>query len=330
MNTASSLYRELTPEQLTAIVEAHFGAGRPYAARLLEGGLFNTTYRVSLRGPEREVVLRMGPVHCELLLPYEENLMRAEEYVYGLFHANGIPGSTVVACDTSRELIDRDYMIVDFIESVPLSSVEDPKVTAELFRQTGEYAARLNQIEGPGFGRVSEILRGNISPSWPAYLACELSQTLELLGKHDLLTPTQCRLISGAFTKNLDVLAGVTVPHLAHCDLWAGNVLAAPDANGRCEVKAIIDPDRAVFGDQEFDFASPWMITDDFVAGYSKYAPVDFAALESPEKQRKFSLYRLLFHLNDGYVWQVQYNNPENSANCLGQALELAGALTER
>lgn len=329
MNTASSLYRELTPEQLTAIVEAHFGAGRPYAARLLEGGLFNTTYRVSLREPEREVVLRMGPVHCELLLPYEENLMRAEEYVYDLFHANGIPGSTVVACDTSRELIDRDYMIVDFIESVPLSSIEDPQITADLFRQTGEYAALLNQIEGPGFGRVSEILRGNISPSWPAYLTGELAQTLKALGRHGLLTSAQCRLISDAYTQNLDVLAGVTVPHLAHCDLWAGNVLTACDENGHYEVKAIIDPDRAVFGDQEFDFASPWMITDDFVAGYSKYSPVDFAALESPEKQRKFSLYRLMFHLNDAYALQVEYNNAQSCSERLAEALELASELTK-
>ena len=329
MNTASSLYQELTPAQLTAIVDAHFGAGRPYTARLLDGGLFNTTYRLSLREPAREVVLRMGPVHCELLLPYEENLMRAEEYVYDLFRANDIPGSNVVACDTSRELIDRDYMIVDFIESVPLSSIEDPAIAAELFRQTGECAARLNQIEGSGFGRLSEILRGNPSPSWAAYLIGELIQTLAALAENNLLTPEQCRLIRDAFDKNLGLLAGVTAPYLTHCDLWSGNVLVGPAPDGKYEVKAIIDPDRAVFGDQEFDFASPWMITQDFIDGYSRVIPVDPAALESQEKQRKFSLYRLLFHLNDAYALQVEYNNAQSCAERLAEALKLAADLTK-
>ena len=72
MNTESKLFLPLSQEELERIMGAVFPGERVQASRLLDGGLFNTTYRVETTA--HDVVLRMGPVHPELLLPFEENL----------------------------------------------------------------------------------------------------------------------------------------------------------------------------------------------------------------------------------------------------------------
>lgn len=123
MNTESKLFLPLSQEELERIMGAVFPGERIQTSRLLDGGLFNTTYRVETTA--HDVVLRMGPVHPELLLPFEENLMTAEAYVDDLCRANGVPASSVLCCDTSRSVIDRDFMVVERIDSIPMS---DPMI----------------------------------------------------------------------------------------------------------------------------------------------------------------------------------------------------------
>ena len=118
MNVDSKLFQVLSDNELFAIMHAVFGNEEIRRAELLEGGLFNTTYRVETS--VHDVVLRMGPVHRELLLPFERNLMEAEAYVDRLCLNYGIPASRVLCCDTSRRVVDRDYMVVEYIDSIPM------------------------------------------------------------------------------------------------------------------------------------------------------------------------------------------------------------------
>ena len=109
----TEMFRELTGDELD-LVTREILKDRLLSARLLGGGLFNTTYLAETEG-HGTVVLRAGPVNRHLLLPYERFLMEAEVEVYRLCVENGIPTSEVLASDTSKTKIDRDVMFVKYI-----------------------------------------------------------------------------------------------------------------------------------------------------------------------------------------------------------------------
>ena len=68
VNEASHLYCPLTPGRVQEVCRYYLGASA-VSARLLGGGLFNTTYL--LETASQRVVLRLGPVNRSRLLPYE-------------------------------------------------------------------------------------------------------------------------------------------------------------------------------------------------------------------------------------------------------------------
>lgn len=314
MNRSSRLFKELTAEELTAVIHSVFPDEPVLSFHLLTGGLFNTTYRVITASCD--LVLRLGPVHTELLLPFEENLMEAETEFDRLCRNNGIPVSEVIRCDTSRSVIDRDFMLVQHIESVPLSDPSIPEnALAALHEECGILAHRLHAITGSRFGRLSDILRGKGSNTWSEAI---LKEYRALFAKAEPFTVFPKTLADRAFAfaeKHAYLLDRITVPHLVHADLWAGNVLVQKQDDA-CRICAIIDGDRAIFGDADYDLATPWMITPDFLRGYGE--------TESPftpdELKRKRRVTEVLLALTDAYVWKVEYDVDTNSDTRLADA----------
>ncbi len=323
MNVDSKLFQVLSDNELFAIMHAVFGNEEIRRAELLEGGLFNTTYRVETS--VHDVVLRMGPVHRELLLPFERNLMEAEAYVDRPCLNYGIPASRVLCCDTSRRVVDRDYMVVEYIDSIPMSDPAIPEnALYELSVSCGYWMRRMHAVTGKKFGRVSDILKGMGKDTWGEAVLAEFRRLIETSEKFAVFEPD---FIKRAYTfaeEALPLLNRVLVPRLAHADLWKGNVLVKEMQDGQYEVQAIIDGDRAVFGDVAFDLDSPWMVDDAFLKGYGERS--EPFSLE--EKRQKQKVYRLLFALTDAYVWRIQYCNEENHQHCLAEAKSiLAGRI---
>lgn len=58
--------------------------------------------------------------------------------------------------------------------------------------------------------------------------------------------------IAAIFIKNKDLFDQVTRPVLVHNDLWEANVLVHQE-NGELNIAAIIDGDRSMFADREFE-----------------------------------------------------------------------------
>ena len=94
------------------------------------------------------------------------------------------------------------------------------------------------------------------------------------------------------------------MPRLAHCDLWDGNILAR-ERDGQYELCAIIDGDRAIFGDVDLDISRIWGENEAFLAGYGEITS-DFTEEEIKEKR---NVYSVMLNLNDAYVWVVEYDN---------------------
>ena len=266
---------------------------------MLSGGLFNTTYRVVT--DRHDAVLRMGPVHRELLLPYEHDLMAAEALTDKLCLENGIPASTVLHLDTSKTIVDRDFMVVDRIDSVPLSDPSIPEdAKAALLLECGKLVRKLHTITGSRLGRLSKIVTGTGFSSWYDAMESEFRDVFSKAEEFQVFSPALRDRVYTFLQRHKDALDAITEPRLAHCDLWAGNILVQKK-DGRYSVCAIIDGDRATFGDPALDIATGWITTPEFLEGYDTDANPD------PDDAARNRVYTLFFTLQDAYIWKIEY-----------------------
>ena len=199
MNDKSLLFRAEPDEKLRQAARRYLGE-KMTAAQLLSGGLFNTTY--CLETENLKVILRLGPVNRHLLLPYERNLMAAEGDILALLKSNGIPTSDILALDCSRELFDRDVMVVDCLDARCLSMVEVDKETEQrLCREAGQYTAVIHEITASDlpeipdkpFGRYSNVIAGQGGATWKEAILNELDQWHSLAEPVELFTPKEHR-----------------------------------------------------------------------------------------------------------------------------------------
>jgi aminoglycoside phosphotransferase (APT) family kinase protein len=239
MHSKSSISMEMTVEEIRGIVRKHLAACEDDPKiSLMKGGLFNTTYKITSESTRTAWVLRAGPVRRELLLPFEHRLMEAERLVYGFMEERGIPCPRVTAADFSKQEIDRDYTITEFIESVPLSDEAVPEAASdELYEQAGHWTARLHAVEGTRFGRMSELVQGGGDADWGRYLATHVEEIAERCIRYEVFEETTARRIARAFADHADLYRDVAVPRLVHADLWSGNVLRSPRETRDAQVR---------------------------------------------------------------------------------------------
>lgn len=316
MNSQSSLYLELTEKELRTVMASVFPEEAVQSYHLLSGGLFNTTYRVVTQ--HHDVVLRMGPVHRELLLPYEHNLMAAEALTDRLCLENGIPASKVLHLDTSKALIDRDFMVVERIDSLPLSDPAIPEeCKADLLRECGKLLRQLHTVTGSQFGRLAKIVAGQGFACWYDAVESEFLDVFAKAAEYGVFDESLQLRIMAYLAQRKDALNALAVPCLAHCDLWAGNVLVQ-DTGDSYQLCAIIDGDRAMFGDPLLDISTGWITTPDFLEGYG-HIPADPGATE------RNRVYTLFFTLQDAYIWKIEYQREDIFEENLRRLKEILG-----
>lgn len=311
MNTESSLFREISLEDIKNITYRHLGTREISQARLMEGGLFNTTYHLICGSDNRQVILRLGPVNRHLLLGFEEHLMEAETYVYELFSSHKIPCPRVLASDTTRSLLDRDFMLTEYLDSiVMLKAGLSPEEKMDLHRETGRTAALMHSITSRQFGCIYDCMHDRGFDSWYAFLHHYVSDILERSVRHQAFTRQEADAILSLFIRRKSLFDQVHTPCLIHTDLWEGNLLLKKNQNSWC-LAAVIDADRAIWGDPDFEIASGWIITDSFLDGYK----MDKTAFLSPERKERREIYGLVYDLIDTYVGKAEYNQPEQYKN---------------
>lgn len=202
MNTESSLFREISLEDIKNITYRHLGTREISQARLMEGGLFNTTYHLICGSDNRQVILRLGPVNRHLLLGFEEHLMEAETYVYELFSSHKIPCPRVLASDTTRSLLDRDFMLTEYLDStVMLKAGLSPEEKMDFHRETGRTAALMHSITSRQFGCIYDCMHGRGFDSWYAFLHHYVSDILERSVRHRAFTRQEVDAILSLFIR---------------------------------------------------------------------------------------------------------------------------------
>ncbi len=270
--------------------------------RLLSGGMFNTTYVVDTR-KNGKVVLRLGAVNRHLLMPFEQHLMEAEAEVYRRCREVGIPVQDVLALDLSRTVVDRDYMIVRYLEGIPMSEADlDPDSYQKICATIGAEVAKLHSLSAARFGRIADVLHGAGYETWREAMEGELSDWETVGVPARVLEPEDLRRIHRAFEAIGPLLDEIRTPSLVHNDLWKGNMLISK-TDGTWRLWAILDADRAIYADPDLEFSGCRIIHDEpaFRAAYGRVLS------QSPEARLRRGLYHLITRMWHAYVFQNEY-----------------------
>lgn len=308
-NTASSLFCELGEDVLRVIIAKDLQQNI-VSYNLVSGGLFNTTYKINT-DQDKQIIMRVGPINKHLLMYYEHDLMRTETAVYDLMKQNNIPCTDVILCDTSNDLINRDYMLAEYIDSVSLSSAtltESEKF--EIQKSIGLNIHKMHQIHTDGFGRATDVFFKKPYDNWYDYILSEASNLVRDGVKNGAFTEDDYNIITSAVVRHRDLLISVKENRLCHGDLWDGNILISRNKDSWF-LSAVIDVDRAVFGDIDFDLGNPWIISDGFIEGYG----ITREELERADRKIKREIYTMIYFILETVAWYTQYNNKQTSAN---------------
>ena len=258
---------------------------------------------------------------------FEHDLMESECEVYRMCRERGIPVSDVLVCDTSKSLIDRDFMIVRCIPGLPMSQKETELSREDydrICREIGKSTRDFHAIEGPKFGRIAEVKRGGGFDRWSTCMMTEFDRWESVAAPTELYSVKERDAARAVLSDAAGILDEITVPRLAHCDLWFGNILITADESP--SFAAIIDADRSMWGDPEIDFSSiPWTKNSpSFWDGYARPLPMD----DSSRIRRL--IYTMMWSLFDSYVWNSQYHVPDSTVYTKNKALtQIASLHTE-
>lgn len=307
----------VTRYELAAMVRASFGKNaRVVHCEMNKGGLFNASYRIKLKSPDTETILRVAPTAVDRMLRYERTMMLAEPRIYDLMRSAGVPVPRVLFVDGSRSIVLRDYIFLSYVDGVGLddSSVSDQTRT-RLLCTLGKFLAKMHGVTGDKYGWPTPDggIRG--SESWTEVFGSMLEEVAGRCSDAGVIGSGEATSISRRFARNSSLFDACKTPSLTHNDIWDPNVIVR-NRNG-WRIAAIIDADRAMFADREFETAL-WGIKDpEFTKGYGK--PLD----SSDEAALRRRFYELYANLWQAFAFNVQIWRPDSCDRYRRAALSL-------
>lgn len=260
--------------EIQAMSERVFGsASRVVAAEELGGGMYNSTYRLTVEGQEHRVVLRVAPEPARQFRS-EQRLMRNEYASVPWLAPIASLMPKVIAADWSHELVGRDWMIQSYLGGVPAPErLGDYPRTAwpTFFRQLGAITRSVHDVHGPHFGPVNGPAYAMWSEAVIASLE-EIAADLDGAG----LDSDDMRKVAAVASHGRAALDEVTEPSLLTGDLWTVNAMMDPAAPEPL-ITGVLDFDRCLWGDA----AADWTIrmatakADERTAFWESYGMLD-------------------------------------------------------
>ncbi len=159
--------------------------------------------------------------------------------------------------------------------------------------------ARLHDQTDPSYRRVASTNgQSQAFSSWPAFYHAVYDGIWHEAEKSDLL-PVRCRKQIHKVHEKLDrLVANADCPRLVHWDIWATNLLVAPDGDGEWQITAVIDPNcKYAHAEAEIAYMELFhTVTPAFMKAYRARhkLPPEYHQIRKPVYQ----LYPLINHLN--------------------------------
>jgi aminoglycoside phosphotransferase (APT) family kinase protein len=262
-------------------------------AALLDGGTFNSVYRVLLTDGSK-LILKAAPPPEMPVLRHEHGLLRSEALLYTLAAGRRVAGVPAVVHDGG------EFLLMTELPGQPWPVAEDRLSDGErqcLRADVGGLVAGLHTITGASFGYPSHAL-GPLAATWRAAFGGMLDAVLADAEGFGATLPRPPGMIRDLTAAHADALDEVTTPVLVHFDLWDGNILVE-SGNGTPRIGGLIDAERAFWGDPLADFVSLALLSDirkdrAFLDGYRQAGgPV----LLDDSSEVRLALYRSYLYL---------------------------------
>ncbi|WP_433260449.1 phosphotransferase family protein [Micromonospora vinacea] len=302
MTGVSPTQRALTPADVAYLIGASFG---PQAwvrdAGPLAGGGYATVWWAQL-DDDRRVVLKVAPPAGTPLLRYERGLCAAEERYFRLVAERAPQVSVPPVLWRGADPAYGEWLVTAMLPGRTLSDLAGTGVAVDdgpARYDLGVALAALHRVTGERFGYDGDRATG---PTWRAAFTAMLDALLADAADWDVRLPVTPDRLHALVGRHGDVLDDVRRPALLHFDCWDGNVLAAPDGDGRLRLRGLVDGERFLYGDPLLDLVSPLLfrrVEDEpehpLLRGYQASA-VEPLVLHASAR-RRLGLYRLHLYL---------------------------------
>ncbi|MEV4120047.1 aminoglycoside phosphotransferase family protein [Micromonospora sp. NPDC049645] len=257
MTGVSPTQRLLTGAEVAYLVTASFGPDvRVRETGPLTGGGYATVWW-ALLDDDRRVVLKLAPPAGTPLLRYERGLCAAEARYFRLVarRAPQVPVPPVLRHGTDPAY--GEWLVTAMLPGRSLSDLATDAVAIDdgpARYDLGVALAALHRVTGDRFGYDDDRAGG---PNWRAAFTAMLDALLADAAEWGVALPVTPDRLRALVRRHADVLDEVRRPALLHFDCWDGNVLAAPDPDGRLRLCGLVDGERFLYGDPLLDLVSP-------------------------------------------------------------------------
>lgn len=210
--------------------------------------------------PQNRWVLRVAPPDSAGLLFYERQMMRQEPLLHDLIRdRTSIPVAEIIAVDFTRTQFDRDCLLMAALPGVPLSDATSfsSGTRQQVLSQVGTHLRQLHDLNAPeclgmeGYGYIGPHHPMEPQPSWAEAFRVMWNLLLDDVVASGCYTSRDRDFMVNLLEQNIAHFDYTGLPRLLHMDVWAQNILVDSIGN----VTALVDFDRALWGDPEIEYA---------------------------------------------------------------------------
>ena len=220
----------------------------------------------------------MAPADNVQKLFYEVDMMKSEPFIHDLVGQNtSIPVPEIVFSDFSGEVVDTDYLIMEYLPGSPGSFSHSV---------LGKFVRELHDIHGQAYGYPERA--APVGDNWPVVFKRYVEMIFDDCLSCKVIDSEEYDWFLSVYDENFSVIEDVRAS-LLHLDLWWQNILTVDG-----EITAVLDFDRGLFGDVELEFAvldTYGYSTPDFFEGYGRPRPCDERA---QVRQKLYIVYELI------------------------------------
>ena len=166
-----------------------------------------------------------------------------------LIEKTSIPVAPIVVYDDTRDVIDRDFIIMERLPGNPISDVacDHDKV----LRQVGAYLAEGHAQTADSYGYIGEHHPMPAQACWVDAFHIMWNRLIDgivAVGHYD---ENESMEIRGLLDRHIRLFDREVPASLLHMDVWAQNILIDETST----VTGLVDWDRALWGDPEIEYA---------------------------------------------------------------------------
>ncbi len=268
------------------------------------GTVNNQNSKIKLNS--NKIVLRIAPPDDAGFVFYEKNMMAREPAIHKLVADNTeIPIPEIYYYDNSRDIVNRDYLLMEYLSGTPLSEKKvSPEQKKSILKNTGKYLRELHKnCRKKKFG-YPDGTNAKQGYNWSEVFS-EMWKSLiddnSRCGVYDQKETEKAKKIIDIhlenFNKDIEAV-------LLHMDVWSQNILV----DNKGEITGIVDWDRALWGDPEIEFA-----VIDYV-GFDKPSFWEGYGLK-PDKTEEFKIRKEFYHLYEvqkyPVIWKLRGGETE-------------------